>query len=87
MADEQTLSRSDSRLSMTSDIPPQSAPDETQAPSGTSRRPRPRGAAWVVAALYIFSGAVFASWLKGESNSHAADPPPQHQHSIHPTNG
>ncbi len=71
---------------MTSDIPPQSAPDASRAPSGTPQRPR--GAAWVVAALYLFSGAVFASWLQRSGESHqTADPPPQHQHSIHPTNG
>jgi hypothetical protein len=72
---------------MTSHVPAQSAPDESRAPSGTPQRPR--GAVWVVTALYLFSGAVFASWLKGsgESNSRTADPPPQHQHSIHPTNG
>jgi hypothetical protein len=55
-----------------------------------SEKRGPRGAGWVVAALYLFSAAVFASWFGpwgDDNNRQIADPPPQHQHSIHGTQG
>lgn len=71
---------------MTSHLLSQSGWDQAQA---TSERRGPRGAVWVVAAVYLFSALVFASWIEGwgDNAPQTAAPPPQHQHSTHPTQG
>lgn len=65
---------------------PRSGWNESEAQPGQSESRGPRGAVWVIAALYLFCALVFAGWLGGwdENGPRTADPPPQHQHSIHP---
>jgi hypothetical protein len=60
---------------------------ETQAGQSGSRGPR--GAVWVIAALYVFSAIVFASWFGpwADDSAQTAAPPAQHQHSTRPTQG
>jgi hypothetical protein len=62
---------------------------ETPAQSGQVEKQGPRGAGWLIAALYIFSAVVFASWFApwGADSAQTAAPPPQHQHSIHGPQG
>jgi hypothetical protein len=49
---------------------------------------RPRGAIWVIAALYVFCAVVLVSWAEGwgDNNPQTAAPPAP-QHSIHGTHG
>jgi hypothetical protein len=83
------VSEARTKVAMTSDLLPRSGWDESQAQSGGSEKRGPRGAGWVIAALYIFSAIVFATWFGpwGDDNRQVADPPQQHQHSIHGTQG
>ncbi len=62
---------------------------ETQAQTGEVERRGPRGAVWVVVALYIFSALVLTSWAGGwgEENARASVPPPQHPQHQHAPQG
>jgi len=75
---------------MTSELLPRSAWNESDAQPGRSEHQGPRGARWVIAALYVFSAVVIASWWGGwgENNNspQAATPPAQH-HSTHNPQG
>jgi hypothetical protein len=57
--------------------------------SSQSASQGPRGAGWVIAALYIFSAVVVFSWFSGwgDNSPQTAAPPVQHQHSTHGTQG
>ncbi len=74
---------------MSIQVLPRSGWHESQARPGQSVSRGPRGAGWLVAALYVFCAVVFASWFGGwgENSPQTADPPPQHQHSTHATHG
>jgi hypothetical protein len=73
---------------MASYLPPRADLSEGPAQSSEAKPQGPRGAGWIIAALYIFSALVLASWAGGwgESNPQAAAPPAP-QHSIHGTHG
>jgi hypothetical protein len=73
---------------MASHLPSHSGWSEEPAQSSEAVRHGPRGAVWVIAALYIFCAFVFTSWAEGwgENNPQAAAPPAP-QHSIHGTHG
>jgi len=62
---------------------------ETQAQTGQAERRGPRGAVWIVVALYIFSALVLTSWAGGwgEENARASAPPPQHPQHQHAPQG
>lgn len=75
---------------MASDFLPRSGWSESEAQPVESASQGPRGAGWVIAALYIFSAVVIVSWLGGwgeNSPQTAAPPTTQHQHSTHGTQG
>jgi hypothetical protein len=74
---------------MADQLSPQSDWGDRQAQSGRVDRPGPRGAGWVIAALYIFSAVVVVSWFTGwgDDRPQTAAPPVQHQHSTHGTQG
>jgi len=67
---------------MASQFPSRSDWSAKQAQSGRAERSGPRGAGWVVAALYLFCALVLTSWAEGwgEEDYHAAAPPAQHEH-------
>jgi hypothetical protein len=69
---------------MTSDLLPRSAWNQSDAQPGPAESQGPRGAGWVIAALYIFCAVVLASWFGGwgENSPQTAAPPAQH-HSTH----
>jgi len=76
---------------MTSDLLPRSGWAESEAQPGRAESQGPRGAGWVIAALYVFCAIVVASWFTGwgeNSPQTAAPPPAQHQqHSTHGAHG
>jgi len=63
--------------------------DWNEREAAQSEKRGPRGAGWVIAALYVFSAVVVASWFGpwADDSAQTAAPPVQHQHSTHGTQG